>query len=367
MKNIYELFNSIDIDEKEFIEIETNEIESMKLKNSLKNSINTRKKKKGKYVLAASIAFVVVLTLGVSFPTYARRIPIVGNVFSVLEDSIYKNYKESANEINITKESNGINITVNDAIFDGTNITLTYTIESNRDLGEDISLWNYIKLKEIEHSGSSTEHSFIKISENTYIGQDNISLFDLFKSPKDSIDFTLDIRGIIDVDNGSETKGKWKFDISLDATEGKTTLVNKSVESEGVMATIERVTINPMSVLISYSQSVSDDIINKYDSVMMNLEVRDDLGNIYEIKGHGSTGDTKMNQLSSITVEKLKDEAKKLIVTPKVILKDLDSAKYQKVQTQNGHNVEILTELTESYDCIEVREIILDDVIIELN
>lgn len=367
MKDIYELFNNIDIDENEFVEMETNEIESIKLKKSLKKSINMRKNKKGKYALVASIAFITTLILGVSFPTYAKQIPIIGNVFAALEDSIYKNYKESANELNITKESNGINITVNDAVFDGTNITLTYTIESDRDLGEDIRLWNYMKLNGLEHSGSTTSNKFVKISENTYMGQENISLFDLFKKPKDSIDFTLDIRGIIDSDNQTETKGKWKFDISLDATKGDTILVNKSVENQGVTATIDRVTINPMSVFIAYSQNVSKNVTDKYDDAMMDLEVRDDLGNIYQIEGHGSTGDTEMNLLSSMTIEKLKGGAKKLIITPKVILKDLDDVKYQDQQIKNGNTEEISTELAETYDCIEVKEIILEDIIIELN
>ncbi|MGL5617170.1 MAG: DUF4179 domain-containing protein [Sarcina sp.] len=367
MKDIYELFNNINIDDNEFIEMETNELESIKLKKSLKKSINMRKNKKGKCALVASLAFITTLVLGVSFPTYAKQIPIIGNVFSILEDSIYKNYKESANELNITKESNGINITVNDAVFDGTNITLTYTIESDKDLGEDISLWSYMKLKDLDHSGSTIHDKFMKINDNTYVGQSNISIFDLFKNPKDSIDFTLNIRGIINDENEIKTKGRWEYNISLKAIEGDAILVNKSVENEGIIATIDRVTINPMSIFIAYSENVSNDVADKYDSAVMDLEVRDDLGNMYKVQGHGSEGDTEMNQLSSIIVEKLKDGAKKLIVTPKVILKDLDGVKYQEQQSKNGYNGETSIGLAETYDCLEVKEIILEDIIIELN
>lgn len=46
MKDIYELLNDIDIDEKELGEIEASEIEKEKVKRSLKQSIRTKKKMK---------------------------------------------------------------------------------------------------------------------------------------------------------------------------------------------------------------------------------------------------------------------------------------------------------------------------------
>lgn len=367
MKDIYEMFNDIEIDENEFVEMEIDEVEKMKLKKRLKKSIRKNYNKKGKYVAVASIAFAMVITLGMSFPTYAKQIPIIGDVFSALENSIYKNYKESSNELNITKESNGINITVNDAVFDGTNITLTYTIESEKDLGESITLWNWVKMKGLEDSGSTTSHDFVKVDENTYIGQDNIHLFDLLKNPEKAIDFTLDIRGIINNDDMSEIKGKWKFDISLEATEGQTIVVNESVENEGITATINRLTINPMSTFIAYSQSVAKYVSDKYDSAIMELEVKDDLGNIYQVEGHGGTGDTELNFASSITIEKIKDGANKLIITPKVILKDLGEVKYTEQETKNGFTGESSVGLAETYDFVKIKELILDEIVIELN
>lgn len=46
MKDIYELLNDIDIDEKELEEIGTSEIEKEKVKRNLKQSIRTKKKMK---------------------------------------------------------------------------------------------------------------------------------------------------------------------------------------------------------------------------------------------------------------------------------------------------------------------------------
>ena len=367
MKDIYEMINEIEIDESEFIEMEVDEVEVKRVKNSLRKNIKKSNKSRGKWIATASIASTVIITLGISFPTYAKQIPIIGNIFEALEDSIYKNYKENANEINVTKESNGISITVNDAIFDGTNITLTYTIESDKDLGETIRLWDWFKIKGYEHSGNTTSSSFIKIADNTYIGQENINIFDLAQNPRENIEFTLDIKGIINNDDMSEIKGKWKFDISLEAIKGETVVVNKSVENEGVTATIDRLTLNPMSTFIAFSQGVSKDVRQKYDGIMMELEVKDDLGNIYLSDAHGSTGDTDFNLYSSITIEKVKEGASHLIITPKVILKDLGEVRYVEQESKDGKTGETHMGLAETRDCEGFKEIILGDIVVDLN
>lgn len=46
MKDIYELLNDIDIDEKELEEIEASEIEKEKVKRNVKQSMRTKKKMK---------------------------------------------------------------------------------------------------------------------------------------------------------------------------------------------------------------------------------------------------------------------------------------------------------------------------------
>lgn len=367
MKDIYEMINDIKIDESEFVEMEADEVEVKRVKNYLRKNIKKSNKSRSKWIVAASIASTVIITLGISFPTYAKQIPVIGNIFEAFEDSIYKNYKESANEVNITKESNGVSITVNDAVFDGTNITLTYTVESEQDLGESIRLWDWIKIKGYEHSGGTIDPEFIKVADNTYVGQENINMFDLVKDPADYIEFTLDIRSIVNNDDMSEIKGKWKFDIALDAIKGETIVVNRRVQNKGVTATINRLTINPMSAFIVFSQSVSKEVREKYDSAFIELEVKDDFGNIYSSDGHGATGDKDLNLSSSITIEKIREEASKLIITPKVILKDLGEVRYVEQESKDGKTGEIHIGVAETYDCVEVKEIILDEIIVDLN
>ncbi len=156
MKDIYELLNDINIDENEFEEMEVSELEKAKVKNTLKKSINKKRKMKSwkKNVVVASILVgLSATTFGLTFPAYAKNIPVIEDIFRFFdngrtessidsndvkdeEKGLYYNYKQFSNEINLTKESNGIKITVNDAVFDGKTVTLTYSIESEQDLGE---------------------------------------------------------------------------------------------------------------------------------------------------------------------------------------------------------------------------------------
>lgn len=84
MKDLYELFNEIDIDENEFEEIEVSEIERARVKRNLKKSIHKKNKWK-KATIAASCGLISLGILGGLFPTYARNIPIVGDIIQTVD------------------------------------------------------------------------------------------------------------------------------------------------------------------------------------------------------------------------------------------------------------------------------------------
>lgn len=84
MKDIYELFNDINIDENEFEEIEVSEIEKNRVKSNLKKSINKNNKWK-KTIIAASCGLITLGLIGGVFPSYARDIPIVGNIIQTVD------------------------------------------------------------------------------------------------------------------------------------------------------------------------------------------------------------------------------------------------------------------------------------------
>ena len=143
MKDIYELLNDVDIDESEIDTMDVSEFEKEKVKKHLRKLLKKNKGWKKKGLIAAALCCAVIGSIGavgIKNPAYAAEIPIVGDIFRFLDNGrtgVYDKYKENANEINVTKESNGVAITIKDAIFDGKTITYTYEIKSDKDLGKN--------------------------------------------------------------------------------------------------------------------------------------------------------------------------------------------------------------------------------------
>ncbi|MPQ44718.1 DUF4179 domain-containing protein [Clostridium tarantellae] len=366
MKDLYELFNDINIDESEFEEMEINDIEKTKIKNNLKKSIKKKNKWKMKGIAAATVLIVSTATFGITFPAYAKNVPIVGDIFRFLDKGktgLYDNFKENANEINVTKVSNGISVTVNEAIFDGRTLNLTYTIKTDKDFGENINffpdiLWN----DGLNTSGFGGMSKFVKVDTNTYVGQQNLTSDDLVKNPKDSINFALKINEIsVGEEKSKCINGNWDFDINLNAKKGNTQVINKSFEKEGITATIKEININPMSIFISYSQKVNEEVNKNWSSVYLDLEIKDDLGNIYTGEGNGGSG-TSYNDIDwSKTFEKAKNGATKLIITPKATLEN--GLEGGGVETDSNGNEKSITYENKPK---EVKEIVFDDIVVDL-
>ena len=181
MKDIYELLNDLNIDENEFEEMEVNDLEKANIKRSLKNAIKQKKKRSSwkKSVAAASIIAGLSVTTFVTYPAYAGNIPVIDDIFRFFdngktdkensqnkEPGLYYDYKKFSNEINMTKESNGTKITINDAVFDGKTLTLTYTIESEQDLGNaGITMPKITGMKATGGTGNTS-----KLDANKYVG-----------------------------------------------------------------------------------------------------------------------------------------------------------------------------------------------------
>ncbi|HEY2493546.1 MAG TPA: DUF4179 domain-containing protein [Paenibacillus sp.] len=340
MKDIYELLNDINIDETEFEEIEVNELEKAKVKSALKKSLSMKKKMKSwkKNVAVASIIIILsCTTFGITFPAYASNIPVIGDIFSFLNSggtgpSLYNNYKEYSTEMNMTKESKGIKVTINDAIYDGNTVSLTYSIESEQDLGENLNIHGDPALEGSKGMAGSSKIS--KVDEHHYVGIYNATAFTSNKEDTVKIKWNLD--RIINQDKQEAIKGNWEFDFTLKATDSKVQLMEHSVEQDGVKVNIEKITVNPMSFIVYYGQEVSDEVRNKWHEVYVELEIKDDLGNFYSGEGNGGSGDSyKMNW--SKTFEKLEQHATKLIVTPHITLRSYNPDNHGSVEiTENG-------------------------------
>lgn len=105
------------------------------------------------FVAAATFLIASSITIGFSFPTFASNIPIVGNVFELFyddEEYIFEKYDEFSSKLGITQESNGVEVTLTDAVYDGENITVAYTLKSNQNLGKGLFYLGILSLKSLK-------------------------------------------------------------------------------------------------------------------------------------------------------------------------------------------------------------------------
>ena len=74
------------------------------------------------------------LHLALPFQAYAGNVPVIGDIFRFLDNrrtGIYDNYQEYSSTVNMTKESNSIKITINDAIYDGKTVLCRIRLKAN--------------------------------------------------------------------------------------------------------------------------------------------------------------------------------------------------------------------------------------------
>ncbi|MEC2077139.1 DUF4179 domain-containing protein [Metabacillus fastidiosus] len=369
-KDIYELLNDVTVDEADFEEIEVTEMEKARLKKILKNSLPKKKSKWKKPVFAAAAVLCLsTATFGLAFPTYASQVPIIGDIFRFLDNDrtgLYDNYKEYANELNVTKKSNGVKITVNDAVFDGKTITLTYSLESEKDLGESPSTFDNVDVK--GEIGATWGAVITKVEENKYVG---LMRLNPYMKEGEMAEVNWTIKEIItDTEMKSEIiKGNWNFKFQLKATERDNFAVNKSIEQNGIKVGIDKIMMTPMSFTVDYNQEVSESIRGNWDDVYVEIEIKDDLGNIYAGENNGGSGDSGgYNMNWSKTFMKLDKEATKLIITPHVSLMNYGKGGIQGGGTEileNGGERSFVTTSANDNDIIS-DERKLDDIVIEL-
>lgn len=218
----------------------------------VKKALDKKKqnKKKTATIIAASISLIVIL--GISNPSFAENIPIIGNVFKLIEDKVYSpaKYSKYATSINETVSSNGISITLSEAVSDGRYLYVTYVIESETpfkyipDENEEFLVQElFIKSKpsfeftDEEVVVNSTEGKFI--NEYTFVAMQTYDLYIYKDKLPDSFKFKTEITSLenydiikdgeyYDFNKNAEmyvVNGSWKFEVPVNVTRDITTIV----------------------------------------------------------------------------------------------------------------------------------------------
>src|SRR5690606_31775870 len=92
--------------------------------------------------VAASVRSAAVLTASPALANYMAQIPVIGNVFAIFseEERGLLEYERFSEDVGLSQTSNGITISIEQAVYDGTKVTFTYTVESDQKLDSSAHL-----------------------------------------------------------------------------------------------------------------------------------------------------------------------------------------------------------------------------------
>lgn len=333
MKNLYKQFDKLKMDT-DLQPIDVNELEKARIKQHV-----LRNKKKNYMPKIASVAVAVVaascITFGVAFPTLAAKLPIVGNLFESFVDDksyVFDKFADHASGIGVTKESNGISVTVTDAVYDGENITIAYTMTSDQNLGERPILEGKLHAEEFGDAykdfGFAPKDMGKKISETEYAG---LLVYGLIDGPKpEEIHVTWDGTRIVNLNNvNNNHSGDWSFQFKLnvlEATSNDYVEANITSKAAGIQVNLQKITETPISTTIYLSELADIPTLSMEESewrgAQIEYHVTDDLGNEYNAIHYADIGHSTdfKGRLSNprITTTQLHPEATTIYVTPTV-------------------------------------------------
>ncbi|MEG0473825.1 MAG: DUF4179 domain-containing protein [Solibacillus sp.] len=286
-------------------------------------------KKRKKAPVWKSIAMAAVILLSgtaittFAFPSVASQIPFMNNVISYFDDDYgqYTNFEAFSDDLGLVDSDNGVSILIDHAVYDGTNIIVSYALEMEKNLGESISIsgGNWFDVKGATSMGGSER--IIQIDDTHYIGVAEFNpRFEDGERPE-TIEVTWEPKAFYNHKTGEEIKGDWSFSFSLSRLEGTVLALNQTAESSDVNLTLNSIEFTDVSTVLSYKQFASDELMESWLSVTPIFTVKDDLGNVYMegTGGGGMTSDNFKTYTGTTSFGAVKKGATKLFIEPTAI------------------------------------------------
>jgi hypothetical protein len=285
---------------------------------------------KNPLVAAAVILGLSTTSVAYAFPSIAAQIPFMDNVISFFNDEErdYKNFETFSTNIGLAQTSNGTTVMIDNAVYDGTNITISYAIETEQEVEQEIEIRPMNWFDVDGASGMGGSEKITKISGNRYVGL--ASFTPHFKDgeyPK-TVEVTWEPETFKSISDDSALEGDWSFAFSLNRLEGNIELLNETVQNKGVNFTLQSVEFTDVSTVISYEQVVSDELLKEWKSVTPVFKVTDDLGNVYMdgTSGSGTSPDNFKTFKGTSDFGTIQEGANKLIIQP-IQIASLNSGK----------------------------------------
>lgn len=333
--NEYKKWANLNIDEVDLMEV--SQLEKQRVKQKVIKSKQKRSKKVlfRNIAIASAIAFGATVTTGL-IPSFAAQIPFIQNVLSYFqnEGNFYEKYDEFATTVGEVQSSNGVTIMIDNAVYDGTSITISYAIETTENLGEQPTALNNLNLTDTAGLTGMTGSSTVKkIGDTTYVGVYKLTPHFIGNKERDKVFIKWEPEKITDYESGLTVKGDWAFNFSLSKVNVVKQLVNVTRESRGVTLKFNEINRTDVSTVLHYEQLIDEKIYNQWADVGVKFEIVDNLGTSYHVKNNGaSSNDGGVTFHGSDTMGAINNKAIKLIVTPTFIFSLGEGKGHENVQ-----------------------------------
>ena len=313
---------------KKWLDLDVDTIEPINVsdarKTAIKRQVLTNNPKRKRFIhlsrltVAAIIVISAVTTMSFTFPTVASQIPFMQNIISYFanENSIYENYNEFATEIGHTQVSNDASVMIENAVYDGKSLTVSYAIETEVELGSNPYTSGHFDVE--GSTGMSGSSSIRKINDTTYVGIENITPHFNNTAPN-QIEVNWQPKTFINQDTNTQISGDWEFNFTLTKLDNEIQVVNQSVTDHGVTVLVSSLEKNEMSTVIEFESVVEEEnILKKWPYVSVQFDtIEDNLGNTYVANGNGGRSENDgVTFKSSATIKALEPNATSLKLVP---------------------------------------------------
>ena len=257
--------------------------------------------------LAAGIAFAVSTTAFSAFPSLASQIPILQDIVSYFDgdELIFNHFSEVAQPIGLEETSNGSTLTIEEAVYDGTSVTIAFALQTSTDLGDFPNADGLLEARWMRGSGSVTTMN--KVNDTTYAGMITMAPDFLWKAPQ-TIKLTWAPGAFTDLETGAKVEGDWEFAFNLNALNSVKVPIRKTVDFEGGSYKLDELRLSKLStVLTMHKKDVDEDLY------ITDWQLVDNLGNEYLM--HFGTGNESDIQF---TFEALDPQASSLQIVPMI-------------------------------------------------
>lgn len=267
------------------------DIELLESQGKLKSIFQGENVLKNKWTLpiikyTAAIVLICILTVSSAlvspaFANFVTNIPLVGTAFNyfVSEKAYYEEYEKLSTAVGLVEESSGVEIIIDQAIYDGNMVTLSFIIPTDDEF-ETPPRFDSLPQVQEEFGNSSYDLEFVK-----GVGYMGIMTLSMVEDERKKVNITWEPKSI--TTESKTIQGDWKFQFSLEKIPGTYIVINQEVSNSGVTVRLIDAQKTDVNLTINYSQMVD---LASFAYVEAELCAIDNLGNEYKAPYNSGEG-----------------------------------------------------------------------------